>query len=300
MGRDYSLDIILNAEPKEKNLRIILQQGINAGISYTSSKESFEWHEVTKLNLEQALAILLTRLKGPCNFDNPGLVIFFKNSYSFFLVNDRYGCLKLTIGPIGTLLKKSSLHDTSLDFDPYIRTLLDMCKNFPIRELNTIDDYHMNSGVMLAEYNERDAVSEKENALRITLDIDETYDNFYKLFKKGHELGISYFKAYDLAHSNALELEEIIQKTLGIFKKPCEIRRVFREKAQFLIKKDGVYCTLTFGVSPHEPCPVLVIKPCTHILYKESEIDFDTYIRLALDWCHDFLILELTTCHGAE
>ena len=296
MGRSYSLHITLDMSVDNESVKKLMDQGAKIGIRYISSKDPENEYSHNFLTTKHATEMIIARTQN--SFGKPFPIVK-GNNINANLITYVFGKnLYILFAPLGREVVKHSENDCSLDFAPYLLLLLDMCKDFSIKNFHTIDDYHDDLKIMYYEDQEKETLCKRDNSIRITLDL--AYNLMSNFAAEAYGRDIHYFAYDDIECHHELALRDVRERVEEIYQQPPTLRKVFHHKPDFIIKKDDLQCYAFFGVTPQEPCPVIVLKPCKYIQYKHGFVDFDPYFRLMLEWCSPYLILEIATCYGID
>lgn len=142
MSRDYSIEIILNAIPTPETIKQILLQGQKLTIEYVDQNSTEPLTDITKrLTLDEATQRILLGLNDREDIDNlPVLAIKINETYCWLVFEKSNTYTSLLLGPYAYIWMKNS-GTKQIDFDKYIRLLLDLCQDFCIVELKTLDSY---------------------------------------------------------------------------------------------------------------------------------------------------------------
>ena len=136
----------------------------------------------------------------------------------------------------------------------------------------------------------------RDYSIKIILDVAATSEAIKTIVSRGQEVGIEYIdQKSDECLTNTkkrLTLDESVRRVcLGL-----QSREDIENLSVLAIKIRETYCWLVFGKT--EMHTTILLGPHAHIWMKNSakkKIDFDKYIRLLLDLCQDFCIVELKT-----
>ncbi len=138
MSIQHAVSVILNGHYKKENIQNILQKGISKGFIYYDHILGERYEESPVLDAERAAEKVIKALKedtdgGPSVYthfdDNNGFLFFYK-------FEDQL--IEFRIGSFGSPIRKDFKDNVySIDFDHYIRMVLDLCKDFAIIKLET-------------------------------------------------------------------------------------------------------------------------------------------------------------------
>lgn len=142
MSRDYTIEIILDEPTTEETIRKILLRGEKYHIEYIDQSTSESLTTTKKrLSLEKAVQEISLGLKDPEDIENlPVIAMKIDDSYCLLVFGKPDVYTTISLGIYGNIWMKNS-GQKNIDFDRYIRLLLDLCQDFPIVELKTLDSY---------------------------------------------------------------------------------------------------------------------------------------------------------------
>lgn len=140
MSKYYSIEIKLQAECNEDNIRVILEAGTQRGFWYYDEIGETKPGKPPLLNARITAQKIIEAHTIKPEY-GPGVHTLMTNNPDenvglwFYKADD--GFLEFHMGAFGSPKKK----DMFIDWDYYIRMCLDLCKDFQIMEVRTTMDY---------------------------------------------------------------------------------------------------------------------------------------------------------------
>jgi len=152
MSRDVWVEIALEAQATHETINIILTRFKDQKVKYIDEREA----KVSEFNIQEATSIMIKGLyddqhaRYALERNTPVILCEVEQSYfSLVCVQNDNKRLSISIALEAYRWYKGDPEDRDIDYDRYLRLLLDACQDFPITRLKTSDTYYDYNGYRL-------------------------------------------------------------------------------------------------------------------------------------------------------